>query len=151
MLNKNNPLFTIGSSDISAEVFFTKLQEAGVKLLIDVRPEEIAQLPGFARRDDLRFFVPKLLDAEYACHPVLEPPVEWINRYKGGKDSWKTYERAILTMLQCLVIDMSFPYHLLPGACLLGGDHEPQHCHRRLMAEYLSKHCRPRPAIVHLV
>ncbi len=48
-------IFTIGFTKHSAEKFFNRLQECGVKRLVDVRLSNISQLAGFAKRDDLRY------------------------------------------------------------------------------------------------
>lgn len=50
-------LFTIGFTRKSAEQFFTVLSEAGVQRVIDIRLNNVSQLAGFAKRDDLRFFL----------------------------------------------------------------------------------------------
>ncbi len=42
-------LFTIGFTKKSAEQFFTKLQQAGVARVLDVRLNNRSQLAGFAR------------------------------------------------------------------------------------------------------
>jgi len=50
-------LFTIGFTRKSAEHFFTMLSKAGVQRVIDIRLHNVSQLAGFAKRDDLRFFL----------------------------------------------------------------------------------------------
>ena len=42
-------IFTIGFTKTSAESFFKRLQEAGVKKVIDVRLHNDSQLAGFAK------------------------------------------------------------------------------------------------------
>ena len=44
----------VGFTKKSAEVFFTRLKHAGVKRVVDVRLNNVSQLAGFTRRDDLR-------------------------------------------------------------------------------------------------
>jgi len=46
-------VFTIGFTKKSAEVFFTKLRVSGTKRVLDVRLNNISQLAGFSKRDDL--------------------------------------------------------------------------------------------------
>ena len=50
-------VFTIGFTKTSAESFFTRLQKAGVKKVVDVRLNNVSQLAGFAKKDDLRYFL----------------------------------------------------------------------------------------------
>ena len=47
-------LFTIGFTKTSAEHFFSRSSKAHVKKLIDVRLNNVSQLSGFAKKDDLR-------------------------------------------------------------------------------------------------
>lgn len=49
-------LFTIGFAKKSAEAFFTKLQQTGVKRLVDIRLNNVSQRAGFTKKDDLRYF-----------------------------------------------------------------------------------------------
>ncbi|WP_305816373.1 DUF488 family protein [Photobacterium leiognathi] len=50
-------IFTIGFTKKNAETFFSFLQKENVKTLIDVRLNNASQLAGFAKKDDLRFFL----------------------------------------------------------------------------------------------
>ena len=49
-------ILTIGFTKKSAETFFNRLLDAGVNRLIDVRLNNVSQLAGFTKKDDLRFF-----------------------------------------------------------------------------------------------
>ena len=53
-------LFTIGFTKKNAEMFFTKIKNAGIERLIDIRLNNISQLAGFAKRDDLKYFLKEL-------------------------------------------------------------------------------------------
>jgi uncharacterized protein (DUF488 family) len=50
-------VFTIGFTKKKAEAFFTRLMRAGVKRVIDIRLNNVSQLAGFAKRDDLHYFL----------------------------------------------------------------------------------------------
>lgn len=54
-------LFTIDFTKKSAEEFFCRLKRVGVRRVIDIRLNNVSQLAGFAKRDDLRYFL-KALD-----------------------------------------------------------------------------------------
>jgi len=69
-------LFTIGFTRKSAETFFTLLSDAGVKRVIDVRLNNVSQLAGFARRDDLRYFLKATCGIDYLHMPELAPTHE---------------------------------------------------------------------------
>ena len=65
--------FTIGFTKKSAETFFTRLKNAGVKRLVDVRLNNVSQLAGFSKRDDLRYFAKAICGIEYVHVPDLAP------------------------------------------------------------------------------
>lgn len=48
-------LYTIGFTKKSAEQFFESVAGARVRRIIDVRLNNVSQLAGFAKRDDLLF------------------------------------------------------------------------------------------------
>ncbi len=50
-------LYTIGFTKKKAETFFGALKQAGIKRIIDVRLNNVSQLAGFAKRNDLIFFL----------------------------------------------------------------------------------------------
>ena len=49
-------IFTIGFTKKSAETFFGRLKNSGAKRLIDVRLNNVSQLAGFTKRNDLSLF-----------------------------------------------------------------------------------------------
>ena len=74
--------FTIGFTMKSAKSFFTKLHDAGVIRIVDVRLNNSSQLAGFAKRDDLEFFLKKLFDMNYVHLPDLAPTKSILDEYK---------------------------------------------------------------------
>ena len=58
-------LFTIGFTKKTAEAFFTRLQRSGTKRVVDVRLNNVSQLAGFAKRNDLPFFLREICDIDY--------------------------------------------------------------------------------------
>ncbi len=69
-------LFTIGFTKKNAKTFFTKLKKANVKRILDIRLNNVSQLAGFAKRDDLEYFLRELCDCEYVHVPLLAPTKE---------------------------------------------------------------------------
>ena len=49
-------IYTIGFTKTSAADFFGRLKRADIRRLIDVRLNNVSQLAGFAKKDDLRTF-----------------------------------------------------------------------------------------------
>ena len=48
---------TIGFTNKKAEDFFNRLKQSGVKRVVDVRLNNLSQLAGFSKRDDLQYFL----------------------------------------------------------------------------------------------
>jgi uncharacterized protein (DUF488 family) len=143
-------IFTIGFTKKSAERFFTSLQKAGVKRLIDVRLNNTSQLAGFAKRDDLRYFTRAVCGIEYVHLPELAPTAEILEPFKlRKKTDWRTYEREFLDLIASRRIEETVPRDLLEDGCLLCSEDKPHHCHRRLVAEYLAR-CWQDIEIMHL-
>ncbi len=133
-------IFTIGFTKKSAETFFTRLQKAGVKRLVDVRLNNVSQLAGFAKRDDLRYFTKTICAIDYKHVPELAPTASILDPYKKVKNGdWALYERQFLDLMGKRRIEDTIPRELVDGGCLLCSEEKPHHCHRRLVAEYLQE------------
>lgn len=131
-------VFTIGFTKKSAETFFTRLQKAGVRRLVDVRLNNVSQLAGFSKKDDLRYFTKAICGIDYVHMPELAPTPEILDFYKKQKNGdWPLYERQFLDLMRSRRIEETVPRDLIDGGCLLCSEETPDHCHRRLVAEYL--------------
>jgi len=132
-------VYTIGFTKKNAETFFKFIRASNIKTLIDVRLNNVSQLSGFAKKDDLRFFLRELCSSEYVHVPDMTPTKEILDPYKDGKLSWEAYEDKFLNLMAQRNIEKSVNPELLDQGCLLCSEHEPHQCHRRLVAEYLNK------------
>ena len=128
---------TIGFTNKKAEDFFTRLKRAGAKRVVDVRLNNVSQLAGFSKRDDLRYFLKAILDIEYVHLPVLAPTQDMLDEYKKNKGDWKIYEEKFLHLIQNRRIENEVSKDVLAEGCLLCSEDKPHFCHRRLVAEYL--------------
>jgi uncharacterized protein (DUF488 family) len=133
-------IFTIGFTKKSAETFFTRLREAGVTRLVDVRLNNVSQLAGFTKKDDLRYFAKAILNIDYVHVPELAPTPEILDAFKKQKRDWRLYERQFLGLMKERNIEDTVRPPLPSGSCLLCSEETPEHCHRRLVAEYLQPH-----------
>lgn len=130
-------IFTIGFTKKTAEEFFSLLTKAGVKRVIDVRLNNVSQLAGFAKRDDLRYFLRAIGGIDYLHRPDLAPTQQILDEFKKNKGSWPDYERDFLALLSARKAELNITPELLHEGCLLCSEDKPLHCHRRLVAEYL--------------
>ena len=130
-------IYTIGFTQTSAEEFFGKLIKAGVKRIVDARLNNTSQLAGFAKKDDLKYFLQTIGKIDYTHMSVLAPSERILTEYKKKKGDWNTYEKKFLALMEERRIENVVSPDELDRACLLCSEHLPKHCHRRLVAEYL--------------
>lgn len=133
-------VFTIGFTQKSAEKFFGKLRQSSAKRVVDVRLNNVSQLAGFAKKDDLKYFLKELCDMDYVHLPQLAPTQEMLDEYKKQKGDWMRYEQRFLDLMRERQIENTVPRDVIADGCLLCSEDKPHQCHRRLVAEYLKKH-----------
>ena len=138
----NINVFTIGFSKKNAEAFFTKLKTAGVKKIIDIRLNNVSQLSGFAKKDDLAFFLRELCNCGYRHEPLLAPTKDILDDYKKKKIDWSEYEKRFKGLLKARNAHTLVSSSELHKACLLCSEPTPEKCHRRLVAEYLKSYLK---------
>jgi uncharacterized protein (DUF488 family) len=130
-------IYTIGFTKKSAESFFTKLRSTGASRLVDVRLNNVSQLAGFSKRDDLRYFLRTICGIDYEHLPELAPTQSLLDEYKKHGGDWPRYEREFLQLMAERRVESGVRKDLLENSCLLCSEEKPTHCHRRLVAEYL--------------
>jgi len=132
-------IYTIGFTKKGAAEFFGALRRAGIRRLIDVRLNNTSQLAGFAKRDNLEYFLAEICQAEYVHLPLLSPTKEILDDYKSKAITWEEYEARFLALLRERKAEDVVDKRLFDvPAALLCSEPEPDHCHRRLAAEYLA-------------
>jgi len=132
-------IFTIGFTRKTAEEFFTLLERAGVKRVVDTRLNNVSQLAGFAKKEDLRFFLKRVSGMDYVHLPVLAPTQEMLDAFKKEKGEWADYEKKFLALITQRQIETQVPKDVLHMGCLLCSEDTPEHCPRGLVAEYLRR------------
>ena len=115
------------------------MKETGIERLLDVRLNNASRLAGFARRADLPFFLERLCSAEYLHEPRLAPTREILDAYRKG-GGWPGYEMAFLNLLRERRVEETLNRDLFEvPTVLLCSEATPEHCHRRLVVEYLDR------------
>ena len=142
-------LYTIGFTEKSAQQFFELLEKNQVKKIIDTRISNNSQLSGFAKGRDLAFFARRVANIAYEHELQFAPTKELLSRYRKKEISWEAYTVAYLDLLETRQIKNTVDIASLHECCLLCSEHTPDHCHRRLLAEYLQQ-IEPDIQIIHL-
>ncbi len=131
-------LATIGFTQTSARGFFERLAGASVRTVIDVRLHNTSQLAGFAKSDDLAYFLQSIGGMAYRHEPLLAPTDEILKAFKKDKGDWRIFEISFNALMAERRIEERLKPALFDRACLLCSEATPHHCHRRLVCEYLN-------------
>ena len=129
---------TIGFTKTNAKEFFGRLATAEVKVLYDVRLHNTSQLSGFAKADDLAYFLDKIGGIKYHHEPLLAPTDNMLKAFKRDKGDWNEYKNNFLGLMLERKIEERFNPPQFNGACLLCSEATSHYCHRRLVCEYLN-------------
>jgi uncharacterized protein (DUF488 family) len=134
-------IYTIGFTQTTAEHFFGRLKQAGVVRLLDVRLNNSSQLAGFAKAKDLPYFLRELITAICEHEPLLAPTKELLDAYKKEGISWERYERDFLALMRQRRVESALDRaSFADPTALLCSEAGPEHCHRRLVCDYLAEH-----------
>jgi len=95
-------------------------------------------LAGFTKRADLEYFLKSIGGIDYVHILDLAPTQDILDEYKKNKGDWAVYEQKFLQLIANRQVEKKISPGQLDGACLLCSEAKPHHCHRRLVAEYLS-------------
>lgn len=143
-------LCTIGFTQKSLRQFIELLRTSNVDGMVDIRLNNVSQLAGFAKRDDLAFVL-ETFGIGYVEEKRLAPTEDLLRTYQADRD-WDRYEVAFRTLLAgrnpAGILDEIEARFERP--CLLCAEPEPSRCHRRLVAEAFAA-LRPGLEVRHLV
>ena len=132
-------LYTIGFTKKPASTFFELLRWSGATRVVDVRLNNVSQLAGFTKKDDLEYFLDKVCGMDYVHLPELAPTKDLLDGYRKKQWDWHVYEERFLSLMDERGIASMDLKPVVDEACLLCSEDKPHRCHRRLVAEYLQK------------
>ncbi len=134
-------IYSIGFTQKSASQFFGLLKANGIERLLDVRLNNTSQLAGFAKQADLAYFLKEICQCDYEHEPLLAPEQTMLDAYRKGKGGWETYESAFLALMASRNIESAISRESFQRkTVLLCSEVTAEHCHRRLVLEYLQEH-----------
>ena len=133
-------VYTIGFTKKSAAHFFGLLRASDARRLVDVRLRNTSGLAGFAKKNDLAWFLRELCGMDYLHLPRLAPTSALLDAYRQRQIGWPAYETRFRALLEQRLVQAALPQDIIANACLLCSEDTPERCHRRLVAEYLQHH-----------
>ena len=134
-------IYSIGFTQKSASEFFGTLKAHGIGRLLDVRLNNTSQLAGFAKQADLAYFLGEICSAIYEHEPLLAPTQQLLDAFKKHKGSWDVYEQSFLSLMKERKIESAINWQsFAKRTVLLCSEPTAEHCHRRLVLEYLQQH-----------
>lgn len=134
-------IYSIGFTQKSASEFFGTLKANGIERLLDVRLNNTSQLAGFAKQADLAYFLREICGADYEHEPLLAPTQDILDAFKKHKGIWDAYEEAFLALMRSRSIEAAIDQDSFARkTVLLCSEPTAEHCHRRLVLEYLQKY-----------
>ena len=106
---------TIGFTKKNAGEFFGLIKASGAKRVVDVRLNNVSQLAGFAKRDDLEFFLKEICDVEYVHLPEHDAVATWRDQCLLADGSVFASEEGLWTEPFLDEIDQRFVKNLDAG------------------------------------
>lgn len=133
-------VYTIGFTQKTAAEFFGLLRTASIRRLVDVRLNRDSQLAGFAKAQDLPFFLRELCGAEYRHEPLLAPAEGLFQGLRKKAIDWRRFEERFLQLMAEREVESRLSPALFDvPTVLLCSEPTAERCHRRLVVEYLQK------------
>ena len=130
-------LFTIGFTGKSAEKFFALLESSKATKLLDIRINRTSQLAGFAKEQDLKFFLPKLVGMQYQVWDELAPTKELLASYRDKEILWEEFAQKYQDLIKVRGTLEKSSQDDFENAVLLCSEREPEKCHRTLLADLI--------------
>jgi uncharacterized protein (DUF488 family) len=135
-----NNIYTIGFTEKTAEMFFSLLKTSNAIRIIDVRLNNVSQLAGFTKKDDLKYFLKEIMQWDYIHMPEYAPTQDILQDFKKKRISWQNYTEKYIDLLDERNIIARLNYNKIINSVFLCSENDPEYCHRRLLAEYIQKY-----------
>lgn len=131
-------IYTIGFTKKTARRFFELLKKNEIRKVIDIRLSNKSQLSGFAKGEDLKYFL-ELFGIGYE-HDVTLAPTEELRKMYNNKESKMSFNeytvifKEIMENRQCIPKLQKLD---LNKVCFLCSEEKPDKCHRKLVVDFI--------------
>ena len=99
--------------------------------IVDVWLNNVSPPSGFAKRNDLAFFLDQICNMDYLYFPQLAPTKNMLGGNSRNGGSRDDYELQFLDLVTNRRIEDRLERELLEDTCLECTEDTPHHCHRR--------------------
>lgn len=130
-------VYTIGFTGKNAESFFSTLKGCGAKNLIDIRINRTSQLAGFAKEQDLGYFLRNLSKIKYQINSDLAPTKALLASYRNQEIDWESYSDEYISLIRSRNVIESLGAQYFSDSVLMCSENTPDYCHRRLLTDLL--------------
>ena len=115
------------------------LKANGIRRLLDIRLNNTSQLASPLPSATIwPTFLRELCGAEYLHEPMLAPTQTMLDAFKKNGGDWEDYETQFLALMREREIETYIKPDVFDvPTVMLCSEATPEHCHRRLVAEYL--------------
>ena len=147
IMEEEKLIFTIGFTKKTAEDLIKKLKSNNITKILDIRLSPNSQQAGYAKQDTLEYIL-RLNGIKYEHNIFLAPTKNILEEYRR-EGNWEKYEKDFNLLLNERKSNLRINWDDKENRriCLLCTESEPNKCHRRLVAEYLSKELKDIKAI----
>lgn len=130
-------IYTIGFTKKSAQEFFDTLRRNNIKQIIDIRLNNVSQLAGFTKEENIEYFLRELCGIDYCHLGFLAPTKEIRDKYSQTKN-WDIYAGEYMALLDSRCVSDKLDKGAFEReTCFLCSEASPDYCHRRLLTQYL--------------
>ena len=130
MREQMSVLYTVGFYGKDSKTFFELLELNNVQTLLDIRLNNVSQLSGYTKKNDLDYFLDRICNIKYKHLPILAPTKEILDAYKTKKISWIDYELKYINLINKRKIENELKNIDFNNACLLCSEKTADKCHR---------------------
>ena len=142
-------IFTIGFTGKTAETFFSILKESRAKRVVDIRINRASQLAGFAKEQDMGYFLKKLSNMDYLINTDLAPTKDLLAKYRNKEIAWESYTQEYISLIHKRQVIESLGIEYFENSVFMCSEKESERCHRKLLTDLLLEKF-PKVEIVHL-
>lgn len=132
-------IHTVGTQGMNDEEFICRLQQHKVDAVIDIRLRNEGRWYRFASGKHIQGLVERH-GVGYVYEARFAPTEELLKRYRSDQD-WPAYEKAYRELIETrnMLGVWQEVARRFTRPCLLCAEATPEFCHRRLLAEYLTR------------